>query len=294
LLDEGTKLVSVEGIVAVVGASGRQGGAAARALLAAGVRVRALVRDPAKPAAEALAAAGAQLVVADFDDPKSLRAAFDGVSRVFAMTTMDSGRGTSGETADGIAIADAAQDASVQHLVYTSVGGAERHTGIPHFESKRRVEEYIERMGVAATFIRPTFFYENLLGSPPAPAEGTIVVRLPLADGIPLQMVAVDDIGAVAAAVIIDPGRVAAGAVEIAGDELTGAEIAATFGRQAGLPARYEPLPLAAAGDDDLRAMFAWLGAPPSYQADRALTAQLDPQVQTLQQWLGRHWKAGE
>ena len=174
------KTMRVSGIVGVVGATGQQGGAVARALLSAGVTVRALVRDTTKSAAQALAAAGAQLVIADFDDPKTLRAAFDGVSRVFAMTTMDSGRGTSGETADGIVIADAAQAASVEHLVYSSVGGAERHTGIPHFESKRRVEEHIESLGIPATFVRPTFFYKNLLGQPPTPEDGVIVVRLPL------------------------------------------------------------------------------------------------------------------
>jgi uncharacterized protein YbjT (DUF2867 family) len=229
-------------------------------------------------------------VVADFDDPKTLRAAFDGVYRVFAMTTMSSGRGTEGETADGIAIADAAKAASVDHLVYSSVGGAERHTGIPHFESKRRVEEHIEKSGIAATFVRPTFFYENLLVRPPSPEDGTVTVHLPLPDGVPLQMVAVEDIGVVAAAVVIDPGRVPGGAVEIAGDELTGSQIAATFGRQAGMPARYEPLELDAAGDDDQRAMFGWFAKPPAYQADRALTAQLDPHVQTFGQWLARHW----
>ncbi len=88
-------------------------------------------------------------------------------------------------------------------------------------------------------------------------------MRLPLPDGIPLQMVAVEDIGAVAAAVLIAPCRVPGGAVEIAGDELTGSQIAATFGRQAGLPARFESLPLEAAGDDDLRAMFTWFAKPP-------------------------------
>jgi uncharacterized protein YbjT (DUF2867 family) len=278
------------GIVAVVGATGQQGGATARALLAAGVEVRALVRDPAKPAAQALASAGAKLVTADLEDPQSLRAAFEGTSRVFAMTTMASARGTSGETADGIAIADAAKAASVEHLVYSSVGGAERNTGIPHFESKRRVEEHIESIGIPATFVRPAFFYENLTEQPPAAEDGGIVVRLPLPDGIPLQMVAVDDIGAVAAAVLIDPSRAPGGAVEIAGDELTGSEMAAIFGRQAAMPARYEALPVQAVGDDDLRAMFEWFAKPPAYQADRALTAQLDPQVQTLQQWLHAHW----
>jgi uncharacterized protein YbjT (DUF2867 family) len=289
-LDERRMNMTLSGVVAVVGATGQQGGATARALLDAGVSVRALVRDLNKPAAQELASLGAQLAVADLDDPATIRTAFAGASRVFAMTTMLSGRGTAGETADGVAIADAAKAASVEHLVYSSVGGAERHTGIPHFESKRRVEEHIEKLGIPATFVRPTFFYENLLRQPQESEDGTIVVRLPFADGIPLQMIAVDDIGAVAAAVITDPSRVPAGAVEIAGDELTGSQIAEAFGAQAGQPARYEALPLDAAGDDDQRAMFAWFARLPAYQADRILTAELDPHVQTFAQWLAGHW----
>ena len=282
--------VALSGVVAVVGATGQQGGATARALLNVGVTVRALVRNPEKPAAQALAAAGAQLAVADFDDPASLRTAFDGAARVFAMTTMTSGRGTTGEINDGILIADAAKSAGVEHFVYSSVGGAERHTGIPHFESKRRVEEHIENLGLPATFVRPTFFYDNLGSQSSVPEGGAIVVRLPMPDDIPLQMVAVNDIGAVAAAVLIAPSRVPAGAVEIAGDELTGSQIADIFGRRAGLPARFEALPPTAAGDNDLRAMFTWFATPPSYQADRALTAALDPQLQTFEQWLDQNW----
>jgi uncharacterized protein YbjT (DUF2867 family) len=138
--------------------------------------------------------------------------------------------------------------------------------------------------------VRPAFFYENLLAPPPSPPDGSVVIRLPLPDDIPRQMVAVDDIGAVAAAADIDPSRVPGGAVEIAGDELTGSQIAATFGRQAGLPARFEELPVSALGDDDLEAMFSWFAKPPAYQADRTLTAELDPQVQTFGQWLARRW----
>lgn len=128
--------MAFEGMVAVVGATGQQGGAVARSLLDAGAKVRALVRDPGKPSAQALVSAGAELAIADLEDSRTLRTAFDGASRVFLMTTMGSDRGTAGETADGIAVADAAQAAGVEHLVYSSVGGAERHTGIPHFESE--------------------------------------------------------------------------------------------------------------------------------------------------------------
>jgi hypothetical protein len=83
---------------------------------------------------------------------------------------------------------------------------------------------------------------------------------------------------------------VPSGAVEIAGDELTGSQIAETFGAQAGQTARYDALPLDTVGDDDQRAMFAWFAQLPAYQADRALTNELDPQVSTLAQWLARHW----
>lgn len=121
------------------------------------------------------------------------------------MTTFTGDGGTEAETEHGIAIADAAVSAGVPRLVYSSVGGAERHTGIPHFESKRRVEEYLESTPISVRLIRPAFFMDNLAGQEGAP-------RLPLPGGIPLQMVAVRDIGTVAAAALLDPSRVPGGA----------------------------------------------------------------------------------
>ena len=126
--------------IAVVGATGLQGGATARALLGANAPVRALVRRTDSEAARALTELGADLVAADLDDPESLRAAFTGVDGVFAMTTPSSDPDELRidlEVTHGHAIADAAAAASVPHVVYSSVGGAERHTGIPHFDSKR-------------------------------------------------------------------------------------------------------------------------------------------------------------
>ena len=158
--------------------TGQQGGATARALLAAGADVRALVRDPDADPARDLRTAGATTVRADLNDPASLRAAFDGVAAVFAMTTFTGDGGLAQETEHGIAITDAAVAAGVPHLVYSSVGGAERHTGIGHFESKRRVEEYLDAAPIATTFVRPAFFMENL-----AVSDG--VLSLPLPGGIP-------------------------------------------------------------------------------------------------------------
>lgn len=282
------------GVFAVVGATGQQGGATARALLDAGATVRALVRDTGSAAARTLAQAGAQLVRADLEDAESLRAAFSGVAGVFAMTTMTGPGGTDGEVRHGRAIGDAARDAGVPRVVYSSVGGAERATGIPHFESKRRVEEHLLELGLSTTFVRPTFFMENF-ASGPQEEDGTLVLRSPLAPGVPLQMVAVDDIGAVAAAALLDPAATPGGSVEIGGDELTGEQIAATFGTRAGRPARFEPLPLDVLGDDkDLYAMFAWFRSLPAYEADFAATRRLSPGVKDFATWVAEHTSTGK
>lgn len=278
-------MTSTERTYAVVGATGQQGGAVVDALLAAGAGVRALVRDPAGDRAAALAARGVQVVQADLDDPAGMRAAFTGVDGVFGMTTMTGPRGVDGEVEQGLTLADAAAAAVVPQLVFSSVGGAERSTGIPHFESKRRVEERIESLGLPATFLRPVFFLENLTGT--GPDGGEVVVRLPFPDGVPLRMVAVRDLGTAAAAILLNPGRVPGGSIEIAGDERTGSGIAAAFGAHTGLPARYEALPLdVLGGNEDAVAMFRWFAELPAYQADVPATRALVPDLHDLPAWL--------
>ena len=124
--------------VLVTGATGKQGGAVARQLIGKGHHVRALTRDPSKPAAQALAGLGAELAVGNLDDRASLERAIDGVDAVFAVATPFE-EGTQAETQQGINVADAAIAAGVQ-LVYSSVANADRQTGIPHFDSKFAVE----------------------------------------------------------------------------------------------------------------------------------------------------------
>ena len=273
---------------AVVGATGQQGGATARALLGAGARVRALVRDPGAPAAQELARRGADLVRIDFDDPASLREAFTAVDGVFAMSTFAGERGTEGEVEQGRALGDAARDAGAPHVVFSSVGGAERSTGIPHFESKRRIEEHLEGLGLPVTFVRPVFFMDNFASfAAPQLEDGTLVLRLPLPAGVPLQLVAVDDIGSAAASALMDRSSVPGGSIELAGDELTGEQVAAVHGEVTGVPARYEALPLEALeGDADMQAMFAWFAETPAYQADLEQTRHLVPGAHDLRAWL--------
>jgi len=274
--------------IAVVGATGLQGGATVRALLDANTPVRALARRTDSDAARVLTELGADVVAADLDDPESLRAAFTGVHGVFAMTTPGYDQRTDLEVRHGHAIADAAAAAGVPHVVYNSVGGAERHTGIPHFDSKRDIEEYLAARGLATTFVRPVFFMDNFAQFlTPTMADGTLMVRIPLPPGIPLQMIAAQDVGAVAAAAVLDPDRVAGGSIEIAGDELTGEQIAAAYQHRYDVPARYDPLPIEVLGGDaDQRAMFEWFAHPPTFQADFAATRALAPRTKTFAQWL--------
>lgn len=272
--------------VAIAGATGEQGGAVARTLLAGDVAVRALVRDPGAERADALRTAGAELVVADFTDESSLRAAFDGASAVFAMASPTPEGGVRAEAEHGKAMARAAAAVDVEHMVYSSVGGVDRDTGIPHFASKREIEVTLRALGVPATFIRPVFFMDNFRRFlAPAEEAGMLVIRMPMPGDVALQMIAVADVATVCAAALLDPRLVPDGAVEIGGDELTGLQIAAAFGERRGLPARFEQLPTAVL-DPDTRAMFEWFATPQAYQADFAATRDLDPDVLTFARWL--------
>jgi uncharacterized protein YbjT (DUF2867 family) len=274
--------------IAVIGATGKQGGAVVTALLDRGVPVRAVVRDAAK--ADQLAARGVDVALADQDDGKSLRRAFTGVAAVFAVTTFTGPLGTEGEVAHGRAIADAARDAQVAHLVYTSVGAADRATGILQFESKGRIEQYLHEVGVPTVVVRPTFFMDNFLNLfIPTIEDGQVVLRAPLTLGVPLQMIAVEDIGKAAATVLLDPTAVRNGAVELATDERTPEAIADTFGAAQGRPGRFDPVPLDAVKDDDFRRMFHWFTKLPAFQADMERTRAMVGDITDLSAFAARH-----
>lgn len=272
---------------AVIGATGQQGGAVVDALLTAGHPVRALVRDPDSAKSRALADRGVTLAVADQDDGDSMTDSLGDVTALFMMTTFTGAKGPDGEIEHGRAIADAAVRAGVPRVVYSSVGGADRSTGVPHFESKRRVEEHLTAL-VPSSFVRPTLFMENFAGGL-TNGDGEFVLRFPIPGTVPLQLIAIRDIGVVAAALLVDPSVIDGAAIEIAGDVLTGEEIADRIGEHLGRPARYEALPLDALGDAaDLKAMFRWLAETPAYRADLASTRAVDPGVLDLTGWLGQ------
>lgn len=223
------------------------------------------------------------------DDAQSLTEALDGVDAFWFMTVPPGGMQNpdiDGEVQQGIALANAAAAARVPHTVFSSVGGAERDSRVPHFDSKYRVEEHLSTLDLHTTIIRPVFFIENFYWFAPATEDDTLVVRLPLPDGTKLQVISVRDVGITAAAALLDPLSVPS-AIEIAGDELTGSEIAAAFAQKTGMKTRYEALPLAVLdGQEDMQAMFRWFAETPAYQADLNATRRIAPDALTLQTWL--------
>nr|WP_206061386.1 NmrA/HSCARG family protein [Nonomuraea basaltis] len=268
--------------ILVTGATGNQGGAVARELLARGWSVRALVRDPDS----ARAPSGVSLVKGDLDDPASVRAAMAGVHGVFsvqafAWTDDELAR----EVRQGTTIADAARELYVAHLVYSSVGGAERDTGIGHFTSKYTIEQHIEAAGVPATILRPTFFMTNLLYYADAP-DGERVIKLPFLPGQRMQLIAPEDIAYFAAEAFDRPGDYAGRRLEIAGDALTGAELAEVYERVTGVPTRFEQQPTGG------ERMYEWFRES-GYQADLESLRKEHPGLTTFESFLRTRFEAG-
>ena len=262
--------------VVVTGSTGKQGGAVARGLLERGHKVRAVTRDPNSSHAKSLAHGGATLVAASLDDSAAIKKALEGATSLFAMTTPSGG--TDAETRQGIAAADAAKATGV-HLVFTSVGSANRQTGVPHFDSKYEVEKHIAKIGVRATILAPVSFMENLYFIKEQLAKGIYAAALPPTRE--LAQVAVADIGAVAVRVLEDAGRFAGKRFDLAGDELNGNDAMAILSRVTGRSFSYYQVPLDVIrqrmGEDAVK-MYEWFDRV-GFTVDRAALRREFPDV---------------
>ena len=270
--------------ILVVGATGRQGGAAARHLLQNGWPVKGMTRDRTKPSAKALEELGAEIVEADLEDRDSLDNALRGVYGVFGVITPFE-KGVDSEVRQGKNLVDAAKEAGVGHFVYSSVGGADRNTGIPHFESKWQIENYLAASDLPSTILRPVFLMENFRFPRNKAAILSGRLESTLDPEVPQQMLAVDDVGRFAAMAFGDPETWKGRALEIAGDEMTMPQAAEAFTRALGIKVRYVRIDLEAIKDPDRRAMMAWFQKA-GYQADIPYLRRICPQMMTLEDWL--------
>jgi uncharacterized protein YbjT (DUF2867 family) len=245
--------------VLVVGSTGKQGGSVVRALVKRGHKVKALTRNPSSKSAIALHKSGIEIAVGDTTHEESLNTAMQDVSVVFAVTAPFH-NDHENEISQGINVVEAARAAGVSHFVFSSVASADKNTGIPHFETKYKVEQHLRQSGIPYTIIGPTAFMENFIQpfAIPSLANGKIARGLP--SSRPLQLVAVEDVGSFAAFVIEQRDSFVGKRIDIAGDELNGEEVAAILSKAIGKRIKYEAFPAEnlMAQNPDLAIMMKW------------------------------------
>jgi uncharacterized protein YbjT (DUF2867 family) len=243
--------------ILITGATGKQGGAVIRELAGKGFDLWAMTRHPDGEAARALASTGARVVRGDLDDPSSLRAALAGVWGVFAVqNTWEAG--VEREEEQGKRLAALARDAGVQHFVYSSVGSAHRHTGIPHFENKARIEETVRSLRFPShVIIRPVFFMENL--NSPSFLNGDKIYAA-LDPATVMQMIAVGDIGRYGARMFTDASRLKGREIDLAGDAVTMPAAAKALGAGLGRPIEFVRIPIEQVrqNSEDVAIMLEW------------------------------------
>ena len=280
---------NAEKLVLITGATGRQGGAVLRHMLAGGWKLRALTRNPESAAARELARRGVQVVAGDLEDSASVESAARGAYGVYSVQDFWS-VGARREVLQGKNAADAAKKAGVEHLVYSSVGGAERNSGIDHWESKWAVEQHIRKLGLPATIVRPVAFMENYYID--QVEIGILKGKLldPIRGDKPYQTIAADDIGAFVALAFDRQKELIGEAVEIAGSELTNIEAAAVFGRVLGKKVKFRRLPMLIvrlALGREFYQMFRWFNQA-GFKADIEGLRRRYPEIhlRSLEEWL--------
>jgi uncharacterized protein YbjT (DUF2867 family) len=304
-------------IIAVVGATGAQGGGLARSILAdpAGeFAVRAITRDPSSDKARALAAAGAEVVAADLADLRAVTRAFEGAHGAYCVTFFWHHMSPDKEREEARALADAAKAAGVRHVIWSTLEDTRKwvplddarmptlhgNYKVPHFDVKGEADDFFRALGVPTTYLLTSFYWDNLIYfgmGPKAGADGRLYFGLPMGDK-PLSGIAAEDIGRCAHGIFKRGQDMVGARVGIAGEHLTGAQMAAALTRALGREVLYQAMSFDAfrslgfPGADDLGNMFQFKHDFNDYFCGaRSLefTRSVNPRLQTFAQWLETH-----
>ena len=304
-------------IIAVVGATGSQGGGLARAILAdpdGGFTVRALTRKVDGEKAQALAKQGAEVVAADIGKPADLKRAFEGAHGAYCVTNFWENFSTETELAQVRTMAQAARDTGLRHVVWSTLEDTRKRVPIddprmptlkekykvPHFDAKGEANDFFRKFDVPTTFFHTSFYWDNLIHfgmGPKKGPDGRLALTLPMQDK-KLPGIAAGDIGACAYGIFKAGAEYAGKTVGIAGEHLTGAQMAAELGKALGEEIVYNAVTHEAyrkfgfPGAEDLGNMF-------QYKCDferefcglrdLAFSRRLHPGLQTFSQWLASH-----
>ncbi|GHG67832.1 NmrA/HSCARG family protein [Streptomyces griseocarneus] len=314
--------MSEQKIIAVVGATGAQGGGLVRAILAdrdGGFAVRAITRNTGSAKARALAELGAEVVAADLDDEAALRAAFEGAYGAFVVTNFweqrpeDDARARTAaqmELAQAGNAARAAKAAGVRHLIWSTLEDTRPFFGlggervptlddgtytVPHFDAKAEADDIFREAGVPTTFLRTSLNFDVFLGmmAPRRDEQGALVLALAMGDA-KLSGIASEDVGRTAYGILRRGGDLIGQTIAVAGDHLTGEEYAAAMGRAFGEPVTYYAQPF-----EQLRQFSVETANMFQYYAenekefvgarDLGRARELNPELQSFEAWLAAH-----
>ena len=303
--------------IAVVGATGAQGGGLARAILAdreGGYRLRAITRNVDSDKARALGDAGAELVSANLDDEASLVDALKGVDSAFFVTNFWEHFSPEKELAQAGNLARAAKAAGVKHVVWSTLEDTRKRVPldddrmptlqgkykVPHFDAKGEADALFAQAGVPTTYLLTSFYWDNLvhfgMGPKPGP-DGTLQFVLPM-DDAKMPAIAAEDIGQVAYAILKDRDAYVGKTVAIAGEHLNGREMASALSDALGREVKHAAVSPAEfrsygfPGADDLGHMFQYYrDFEDEFRAKRDVdaTRRLHPKLQSFSEWLGKN-----
>ncbi|WP_326950984.1 NmrA/HSCARG family protein [Amycolatopsis sp. NBC_01307] len=303
-------------IIAVVGATGQQGGGVARAILddpAGRFALRAITRRPGSDAAQALAARGAEVVVADLDDEASLTTALRGAYGAYFVSAFWEYNDVEREQKQARAMAAAAKSAGLQHVIWSTLPDTRLHLRldddrvptlnerykVPHFDGKAEADAFFVEAGVPTTFLSTTFYFESFLDffRPVRDDDGVLALHLPMGDRT-LPAIAAEDIGRTAFGVFERGPELVGRTISISGENLTGEQYAAAFAKELGEDVAYRPVSVEAVraqgfpGADDLANMFFYYAEYESVFAgarDPGAVRELNPRLQDFGTWLAAH-----
>ena len=303
-------------IIAVIGATGAQGGGLVRAIAAdpnSEFRARAITRDVNSDKARELAALGAEVVAGDIDDADSIRRAFEGAYGAFCVTFFWAHFSAEKELEEARIMANAARDAGVQHVIWSTLEDTRELVPlsddrmptlhgkykVPHFDGKGEADKIFAAAGVPVTYLLTSFYWDNFIHFGMGPARGAdckLAITLPMGDA-KLPGIAAEDIGRCAYGIFQRPELIGH-RVGISGGHLSGSEMAAGFSEIAGEEVRYNAVEPAVyrsfgfPGADDLGNMFQYKrDFEPAYRAARDVegSRKLNPALQSFEEWLSRN-----
>jgi len=280
-------------VIFVTGVTGNQGGAVARNLINRGFKVKALTRNPTSAQAQNLRKQQVDIIEGNLNEPNTFSHHLKDIDGIFSVQTFENG--IDKEIKQGINLANLAKEFNVPHFLYSSVVGADLQTGIPHFESKLKIEAHIKQLRLPYTILRPASFYENFLI--PQVRSRLVNGKLvsPIDRNIAQQFISTEDIGRISAQIFINPGQYEGRTITMAVEQLDLIQVSSIFSNVLEKEIRYQKLPgliTRFAMGKDLYKMFKWINENGGvFMKDIGAFQKEFPDYLTLKEWIKMNFK---